>query len=105
MEEPVLVPRTPGNRALKENYDGRFEHLALADLGDRSSMLLFGKGRSSDMMGDVAKGIKSFKKGMAEEDDQPIQPLRPPRLQHPAADRTQPFGPHLQPMKDDRPQA
>lgn len=33
-------------------------------------MLLFGKGRFSDMMGDVAKGIKSFKKGMAEEDEQ-----------------------------------
>ena len=32
-------------------------------------MLLFGKGRFSDMMGDVAKGIKSFKKGMAEEDE------------------------------------
>ncbi len=30
-------------------------------------MLLFGKGRFSDMMGDVAKGIKEFKKGMADE--------------------------------------
>ncbi len=34
-------------------------------------LLLFGKGRFSDMMGDVAKGIKSFKKGMSEEDDAP----------------------------------
>ena len=33
-------------------------------------MLLFGKGRFSDMMGDVAKGLKSFKKGMAEEEDE-----------------------------------
>ena len=32
-------------------------------------MLLFGKGRFSDLMGDVAKGIKSFKKGMSEDDD------------------------------------
>ena len=32
-------------------------------------LLLFGKGRFSSMMGDVAQGIKSFKKGMAEEDD------------------------------------
>ena len=32
-------------------------------------LLLFGKGRFSDMMGDVAKGIKSFKKGMSEEDE------------------------------------
>ncbi len=33
-------------------------------------MLLFGgKGKVSDLMGDVAKGIKSFKKGMADEQD------------------------------------
>jgi sec-independent protein translocase protein TatA len=33
------------------------------------ALLLFGgKGKISDLMGDVAKGIKSFKKGMAEED-------------------------------------
>ena len=38
-------------------------------------LLLFGKGRFSDMMGDVAKGIKSFKKGMAEEDE-PAAPRR-----------------------------
>lgn len=31
-------------------------------------LLLFGKGRFSDMMGDVAKGLKSFKKGMSEDD-------------------------------------
>jgi sec-independent protein translocase protein TatA len=34
-------------------------------------LLLFGKGRFSDMMGDVAKGLKSFKKGMTEDDDGP----------------------------------
>ncbi len=34
-------------------------------------LLLFGKGRFSDMMGDVAKGIKSFKKGMAEDESAP----------------------------------
>lgn len=34
-------------------------------------LLLFGKGRFSSMMGDVAQGLKSFKKGMAEEDDVP----------------------------------
>ena len=37
-------------------------------------LLLFGKGRFSDMMGDVAKGIKSFKKGMTEEDETPKAP-------------------------------
>lgn len=37
-------------------------------------MLLFGKGRLSEIMGDAAKGIKSFKKGMAEEDYPPVAP-------------------------------
>lgn len=32
-------------------------------------MLLFGRGKISDLMGDVAKGIKSFKKGMADDPD------------------------------------
>lgn len=32
-------------------------------------VLLFGRGKISDLMGDVAKGIKSFKKGMS--DDKP----------------------------------
>mgnify|MGYP006112272335 FL=1 len=30
-------------------------------------VLLFGRGKISSLMGDVAKGIKSFKKGMATE--------------------------------------
>ena len=66
-------------------------------------MLLFGKGRFSEFMGDAAKGIKNFKKGMAEADDDE-QPVRRPaaRLQaqaplEPASERD------LQPMKDDRP--
>jgi len=36
-------------------------------------VLLFGRGKISSLMGDVAKGIKSFKKGMstdAEDSDQ-----------------------------------
>ncbi|TFI58045.1 twin-arginine translocase TatA/TatE family subunit [Sphingomonas parva] len=45
-------------------------------------LLLFGKGRFSDMMGDVAKGLKSFKKGMAEDDEPTTRtpPQAPPRL-------------------------
>ena len=31
-------------------------------------LLLFGRGKIPDLMGDVAKGIKSFKKGMSEDD-------------------------------------
>lgn len=31
-------------------------------------VLLFGRGKISGLMGDLAKGIKSFKKGMQEDD-------------------------------------
>ena len=35
------------------------------------ALLLFGgKGKISDLMGDVAQGIKAFKKGMKEDDDE-----------------------------------
>ena len=33
-------------------------------------VLLFGRGKISALMGDVAKGIKSFKKGMSEDPDE-----------------------------------
>ena len=66
-------------------------------------MLLFGKGRLSDIMGDAAKGIKSFKKGLAEEEEQPVN--RPaPRLQAQPPLEPNPSA-ELQPAKDDRPQA
>ena len=33
-------------------------------------VLLFGRGKISSLMGDVAKGIKSFKKGMSDNSNQ-----------------------------------
>ena len=42
----------------------------------RIVVLLFGRGKVSELMGDVAKGIKSFKKGMADDDDD-IAPAKP----------------------------
>ena len=38
-------------------------------------MLLFGRGKISEMMGDVAKGIKAFKKGMTDEEVEAKSPL------------------------------
>jgi len=38
-------------------------------------VLLFGRGKISDLMGDVAKGIKSFKKGMKDPTDIDSQSL------------------------------
>jgi len=32
------------------------------------ALVFFGRGRISEMMGDVGKGIKSFKKGLSEEE-------------------------------------
>lgn len=45
--------------------------------------LLFfgGKGKISDIMGDFAKGIKSFKKGMAEDDVAPAKPEAPKSIE------------------------
>ncbi len=41
-------------------------------------LLLFGRGKIPELMGDVAKGIKSFKKGMNDEDaPRPRPPARP----------------------------
>lgn len=64
------------------------------------AVLLLGGGRFSNMMGDVAKGVKQFKKGMAEDDDASTKPA--PRL-----NAQPPVDPNvdqaLQPMKDDRP--
>ena len=48
------------------------------------ALLLFGgKGKISDIMGDVAKGIKSFKKGMTEDDETPPAGRRAARARNP----------------------
>ena len=46
-------------------------------------LVLFGRGRISEMMGDFGKGIKSFKEGMKESDEAPVAP---PRIEAPSAD-------------------
>jgi sec-independent protein translocase protein TatA len=66
------------------------------------AVLLLGGGRFSALMGDVAKGVKQFKKGMTEEDEAPVPPRPSPRLQtqaplEPNTDRA------AQPMQEDRP--
>jgi sec-independent protein translocase protein TatA len=37
-------------------------------------LVLFGRGRISEMMGDFGKGIKNFKQGMTEEENKPVPP-------------------------------
>ena len=48
------------------------------------ALLLFGRGKISELMGDVAKGIKSFKKGMAEDDDD-AKPSSPRTIENEAS--------------------
>lgn len=62
-------------------------------------VLLFGRGRISDMMGDLAKGIKSFKKGLA--DDDPVADKAAAQLAQASA---QP-GPAATPVRDEAPRA
>jgi sec-independent protein translocase protein TatA len=51
-------------------------------------LLLFGRGKISELMGDVAKGIRSFKKGLAEDDEASPPALAAPKnVGGPAGDR------------------
>ena len=56
-------------------------------------LVLFGRGRISEMMGDFGKGIKSFKAGINEETDRPVvtppaQITAPPLAPQPALQPT-----------------
>ena len=78
-------------------------------------LLLFGGNRFSAMMGDVAKGIKSFKQGMADEDDDKMRrydeqrrieppsqlPLDQARPQEPIDVTARPADPAAPPRRDD----
>jgi sec-independent protein translocase protein TatA len=49
-------------------------------------LLLFGRGKISDLMGDVAQGIKAFKKGMQDDDKTAEKPTEPVKsIDHNAA--------------------
>jgi sec-independent protein translocase protein TatA len=39
-------------------------------------LLLFGRGKISELMGDVAQGIKAFKKGMSDDEAPNVQPAK-----------------------------
>ena len=45
-------------------------------------VLLFGRGKISEIMGDVAKGIKSFKKGMSDDETEAKSPDAPKTIDH-----------------------
>lgn len=48
-------------------------------------LLLFGAGKIPQLMGDMAKGIKTFKKGMQDDEDtakKPDEPANPKPIEH-----------------------
>lgn len=47
-------------------------------------MLLFGRGKISELMGDAAKGIKAFKKGMSEDEQAAANTADPKAINHQA---------------------
>ena len=50
-------------------------------------LLLFGRGKISDLMGDVAQGIKAFKKGMSD-DDKTAEKSDPKAIDNASAQQT-----------------
>jgi sec-independent protein translocase protein TatA len=64
-------------------------------------LLLFGRGKISEFMGDAAKGIKAFKKGLAEED----KPETPPVVPASTIDHQPPVAPTAPPTAAPAPAA
>ncbi len=57
---------------------GSFSLLHIAVVAVFALLLFGGRGKISDLMGDVAKGIHSFRKGLKDGDEQPAAPA--PRI-------------------------
>ncbi|HUG46501.1 MAG TPA: twin-arginine translocase TatA/TatE family subunit [Sphingomicrobium sp.] len=70
-------------------------------------LLFFGRGRISDLMGDLGKGITSFKKGLSEDEEKQAREKRslPPQNQQPERpiDVTAEPAPVEPPSKDEQP--
>ena len=59
-------------------------------------VLLFGRGKISDLMGDLAKGINSFKKGLADDAHAGAHPVVPPAYPQPQLGTTPVVQPQVQ---------
>lgn len=65
-------------------------------------LVLFGAGRVSGLMGELGKGIKSFKEGLGE-GDKPAEPKQiPPQSQQPIDITPRPAEPTAPPPADDQ---
>ena len=66
-------------------------------------LLLFGRGKISELMGDIAQGIKAFKKGMS--DDETPRPTRRRPTPRPSTTRPTPPSPPIRSSSMPRPSA
>jgi sec-independent protein translocase protein TatA len=74
------MPEWAGKRVFHMGGIGIWQILIIALV----ILVLFGRGKISEMMGDFGKGISSFKKGMSEEDGSDSKPAG--QIEAPAAD-------------------
>ena len=66
-------------------------------------LLLFGRGKISELMGDVAQGIKAFKKGMTDDETAKADtPPADPKIINHQADPTKPADPLKQHAQTER---
>jgi sec-independent protein translocase protein TatA len=66
-------------------------------------LVLFGAGRVSGLMGELGKGIKSFKDGLNEGNDKPAEAKQiPPQQQQPIDITPRPAEPTATPPADDQ---
>jgi sec-independent protein translocase protein TatA len=83
---------------MRRRLSGRAAHNGMTAMGSFSiwhwmlfgavALLLFGgKGKISDIMGDVAKGVKSFKKGLADDDEPNVAKTAPVGAPRPLENR------------------
>jgi sec-independent protein translocase protein TatA len=59
-------------------------------------LLLFGRGKISELMGDVAQGIKAFKKGMSDDETAKADPAADPKTIAGEAKPADPLKQHAQ---------
>ncbi len=56
-------------------------------------LVLFGRGKISETMGDFGKGIRSFKKGLGEEESRTPPPPPPPQIAPPPSPQSEQAAP------------
>jgi sec-independent protein translocase protein TatA len=74
--DKTLAGRASSRLPMQQRFDrmGTFSIWHWLIVGAIVLILFGGRGKVSELMGDVAKGIKSFRKGLADDDTKPVDP-------------------------------